>query len=398
MGTGIKLAPPYACLAMGEFEKIAFGSNNQLLKFLIFWKRFIDDVLGLFKGSEVQFDQLVQWLNSIMEGVVKFKSNYSLVKVEFLDLVISIEEGKLKTNLFIKPSNLQIYLDFESNHPLHCKVGLVYGQALRVIERCSESSDADLHLKNLKDKLLARNYPEQVIEREFSKARSRNRKHLINQTRQKKSDDRVRCIFTYNKANPPLHLWLRQAQKCLVKNERAKLLGQKMQITYRQPSNLKRIVTGLPHQGEGGQDPNPGCFKCGKNCHTCPILKEGRSFVSTNTGRAYVIRQKVTCASSYIIYLGTCLKCGGQYVGKSSRPFNRRHSGHKQEIKNLVGGLGHHYGGPKGCGYNNISMQIIEKVAAGDETELAKREVYWQNQIRCFVQNGNGGHCYRKEK
>ena len=31
VGTGIKLAPPYACMAMGEFEDIAFGSNNQLL-------------------------------------------------------------------------------------------------------------------------------------------------------------------------------------------------------------------------------------------------------------------------------------------------------------------------------------------------------------------------------
>ena len=383
---------------MGEFENIAFGSNNQLLQFVIFWKRFIDDVLGLFKGSEVQFNELVLWLNSIMEGVVKFKSNYSVVKVEFLDLVISIEEGKLKTNLFIKPSNLQIYLDFESNHPLHCKVGLVYGQALRVIERCSSRSDAEAHLNNLKEKLLARNYPLQVIEKEFSKARARNRKNLINQTRQKLSDKKIRCIFTYNEGNPPLHLWIRQAQKCLIKNDSAKLLGQKMQVTYKQPHNLKKVVTGLPIQGERSQEPNPGCFKCGKNCHTCPILIEGRTFVSNNTGRAYSIRQKVTCASKFIIYLGTCKKCGGQYVGQSSQQFNRRHSGHKQEIKNLVGGLGHHYGGPKGCGYSNLSMQIIEKVTEGDLAELAKREVYWQNQIRCFVQNGNGGHCYRREK
>ena len=150
MGTGIKLAPPYpyACLAMGEFENIAFESNNQLLDLIVFWKRFIDDVLGLFRGNEKEFEGLVDWLNSIMRGVVKFKSNFSSDQVEFLDLIISIEKGKLKTNLFIKPSNLQIYLDFMSNHPTHCKVGLVYGQALRIIERCSDPSDADLYLEN----------------------------------------------------------------------------------------------------------------------------------------------------------------------------------------------------------------------------------------------------------
>ena len=59
VGTGIKLAPPYACMAMGEFEETVFNSNNQLLELLIFWKRFIDDILALFKGTEEEFRQLV---------------------------------------------------------------------------------------------------------------------------------------------------------------------------------------------------------------------------------------------------------------------------------------------------------------------------------------------------
>ena len=169
--SGIKLAPPYACMAMGEFENIAFGSNNHLVDLLLFWKRFIDDVLALFKGTEEEFNELVDWLNSIMKGIVKFKSSYSSEKVEFLDLIISIENGKLKTNLFVKPSNMQIYLDFKSNHPTHCKVGLIYGQALRIIERCSDPLDADLHLEKLKGKLLARDYPESMIQTQFQKAK-----------------------------------------------------------------------------------------------------------------------------------------------------------------------------------------------------------------------------------
>ena len=157
-------------------------------------------------------------------------------------------------------------------------------------------------------------------------------------------------------------------------------------------------MTGLPRKGEGEIETDPGCIKCGKNCHACKILKEGKYFFSTNTGKRYPIKQKVSCDSSYVIYLGTCTKCDGQYVGKSTQQFRRRHSGHKQEIKNLVGGLGHHYGGPRGCGYSSISIQIIEKVKQGDHAQLAKREIYWQNQVRCFIQNGVGGHCYRKEK
>jgi hypothetical protein len=38
-------------------------------------------------------------------------------------------------------------------------------------------------------------------------------------------------------------MWLREAQKCLVKNEKAKSLGNKLQICYSQPKNIKRIIT-----------------------------------------------------------------------------------------------------------------------------------------------------------
>ena len=96
--------------------------------------------------------------------------------------------------------------------------------------------------------------------------------------------------------------------------------------------------------------------------------------------------------------MGTCQKCNGQYVGKSTQAFTRRHSGHKQEIKNKIGGLGQHYGGVNGCGYGNLKMMIIEKVEYGNSELLGKREIYWQNQLRAFMENGGKAHCKRKEK
>ena len=77
---------------------------------------------------------------------------------------------------------------------------------------------------------------------------------------------------------------------------------------------------------------------------------------------------------------------------------DKRHSNHKQEIKKKYGGLGHHYGGDGGCGYEHFSVQIIDQVDQGDHFALADREVFWQNQLRCYVQNGGHTHCYRKEK
>ena len=73
--------------------------------------------------------------------------------LNFFDLQIMIENGKLETNLYIKPTNLQLYLDFFSNHPEPCKEGVVYGQALRILERCSKTEDAEKHFDDLKYKL-----------------------------------------------------------------------------------------------------------------------------------------------------------------------------------------------------------------------------------------------------
>ena len=400
VGTGVKFAPPYACLGIGDFESLAFSQNNQFSDLLLLWKRFIDDVLGLFRGTEDQFNNFVSWLNSLMRGTVKFKAQISSEQVEFLDLIISKENGRLETNLFVKPTNLQLYLDFRSNHPKHCKVGIIYGQALRIIERCSSIENQNKNLDDLKQKLLDRNYPTNIICRQIDRAKRRNRKDLIFQDRnnisRNKTADKTRLIFTFNKGNPPLQKWLRDAQRLLLRNERAQRIGENMQVTYKQPKNLKSLICGVKKIRSDIFEENPGCSKC-HGCHACQVLTESKTFQSTNTKKVYHIRQKMNCDSTYVIYLGTCKRCCGQYVGKTISAFKRHHSGHKQEVKNSYGGLGHHFGGERGCGYTNMSFILIEKILSESREVLAEREVFWQHQLRCYIENGENGHCFRKD-
>ena len=140
-----------------------------------------------------------------------------------------------------------------------------------------------------------------------------------------------------------------------------------------------------------------GCSKCNHCKVVCPVMKEGTKFKSTNTGKMYTIRQKVNCDSDWVIYLVTCKRCQGQYVGKSKTKLKTRHSNHKQEIKKKVGGLGHHYedGGP--CSYKHFQIQIIEEVEHKNLEFLAQRELYWQHQLRVYIENGGRAHCYRKD-
>ena len=125
---------------------------------------------------------------------------------------------------------------------------------------------------------------------------------------------------------------------------------------------MKKNHGGTKYKLEANSLKIAGCKKCGHCKVSCPILKESRFFSSTNTGKTYEIRHKLACESDWLIHLATCRKCKGQYVGKSKTIFKKRHSNHKCEIKNPIGSLGHHYGGSSPCGYQDLSIQLIEQI------------------------------------
>ena len=77
------------------------------------------------------------------------------------------------------------------------------------------------------------------------------------------------------------------------------------------------MVSGIKKQDVFLQPGPTGSFKC-NNCKVeCPILVETKNFKSTNTGETYEIRQYMNCDGENVIYLATCKKCTGQYVGKA---------------------------------------------------------------------------------
>ena len=77
-------------------------------------------------------------------------------------------------------------------------------------------------------------------------------------------------------------------------------------------------------------------------------------------------------------------------MGKSKQEFRKRHSGHKQEITNRIGGLGLHFhpSNSLGCSYDHLEATLIEKVNNGDDAKLAEMELHWQYQLRTFKENG----------
>ena len=113
------------------------------------WRRFIDDIFLICTVTEENLDKFLEDLNKLYPNL-RFTYEKSREKINFLDVVIKIKEGKIITNLFFKPTDGHQYLQYDSCHSEHIKRSIVFSQTLRLKRIFSEKRDLDSNVENLK--------------------------------------------------------------------------------------------------------------------------------------------------------------------------------------------------------------------------------------------------------
>ena len=125
---GARMASPYANFFMGKEESTIILT---FLNLIYFWKRFIDGIFFIFLGSHSQLNFLMTFMYAI-SPTVKYTFTYSEQTVTFRDVQIYLSNTrKLKTKLYRELTDCMALLHFHSDHPLSCKEGIIYSQALR---------------------------------------------------------------------------------------------------------------------------------------------------------------------------------------------------------------------------------------------------------------------------
>ena len=92
-----------------------------------FYTRFIDDKLAAFLGTKDQAELFVSWLNTLWPGLT-FTYEWSDKSIKFLNVEILITQDGIETNMYVKPTNPQLYLHYTSAHPPHVFKAIIYGQ------------------------------------------------------------------------------------------------------------------------------------------------------------------------------------------------------------------------------------------------------------------------------
>ena len=378
---GPKMAPGYACLAMGTVEEKLFSITSHLPEK---WYRYIDDIWGLWPHGEANFAKFMDTLNNLYPEHLKFTSEFSQKEVNYLDISIEINtEGYLKTNLYTKPSQNHLYLHYSSYHRNMTKDNIIYGETIRTQCVTSDPQDLESNLGKLKIKFKRRGYPTQIIEQKISEAQQKSRSDILLGPPNKKSTViQAPCVVTRNPKNPNLEKIIQKNFHILQLSPKFKQkMPQPPKVIYRQPPNLRSLLV-------KAKIPTPtitisGCFKTHtRNCVTCAVLKETKTFRSKQ-GENFVIKEDITCTTKGVIYLIDCRDCGKQYVGETGGELRIRHRGHRQELRNNNTPLGKHFNTCK-----NFHLIGIENVRNNTKSIREQRELNWIYRLKTLQPEG----------
>ena len=102
------------------------------------WWRYIDDIFFLWEHGEEKLKSFIDNINK-MHPTIKFTADWSKTSINFLDVTVSIAEGVIETDLYVKPTDSHQYLLSSSCHPFYCKKGIPYSQVLRLNRICSNN-------------------------------------------------------------------------------------------------------------------------------------------------------------------------------------------------------------------------------------------------------------------
>ena len=90
---------------------------------------YIDDIFFIWTHGQKELEICLKHLNSFTPN--SFTHEASNNCISFLDLKVKLIDGKLETNLYMKPTDCHQYLHYLSSHPEHTRRSTVYSQTLR---------------------------------------------------------------------------------------------------------------------------------------------------------------------------------------------------------------------------------------------------------------------------
>ena len=171
---------------------------------LLYFKRYIDDIFGIWTGNlTTDWEAFSDDVNNF--GILKWDITETKpsTSVNFLDMNLSIEKGKIISRTFQKAMSLHLYIPPASEHTLGTIKGTIYGLVLRYFKQNTYQKDFVHFVGLLYYRLLQRGWERKLVRDLILGATDRAEEKSINplpsSPKSKSTKDILFLHFQYHK-------------------------------------------------------------------------------------------------------------------------------------------------------------------------------------------------------
>ena len=256
---GTKIGPNYANLFVGLVEKQIFKQYTDPIPNYL--GRYIDDCVGAAPYSRGELKCFINYVNNF-HPALQFTWEISETSVSFLDILVSINDNRLTTSVFYKPTDSHSYLLYSSSHPDHTKQSIPFSQFLRLRRLCSE--DEDFLSKSLEMRVFCPSgYPISLLDTAFSKASQILRSETLSKSVTYVTDhNRTPLVITFHPFNFKVRDVIRKNFHILKNDpETSSIFSNNPLVSFRHSKNIRET---LVHSSLPQELSSPcGTFPCG---------------------------------------------------------------------------------------------------------------------------------------
>ena len=220
--------------------------------------------------------------------------------------------------------------------------------------------------------LLNRDYKQSIINVAIRKEKHLQRKEALKRVVKDKSETRRPVlVVTYDPRLPAITTMVNKHWRAMCREDPylKEVFPKPPLVAYRRQKTTGNylIRAKLPGPDTRIKRKLPGmhrCLKSGRECAICPWVQEGKIAKSSSNMYRKEITSHLTCQSSNVVYIITCIKCNLQYVGETDHTLKERFSEHNGYVrtKKVSQTTGAHFNLP-GHSIDDMRIMAIEKIS-----------------------------------
>ena len=355
------------------FSCIGYLANPSIpaVEAIRFFKRFIDDCIGIWRGSRRSFDNFVNLLN---REAAKFGIKFPVKEIQFgksvhmLELTVYLDDhNTIHYKGYTKPTDAKRYLNTQSFHPRSVFTSIPYSQMIRTIENNSKEETRDMQMNELVQHFENSGYSRRQLDELKHKAMVKTTTAAAMTNTDEINQNNESLVF-------PLYYFEGiQEFKSLIhdlKDDFRQLIGDtRVMFAMKKGVSIGNsmvrnkalcVETVAPFDNQ----------KCnGPGCLQCPLTNTQHKLIINNTNIS--IPRSLNCKSRNVIYLWKCKLCHSSdcYFGRTTQKCHIRTNGHRgcfhdeEKIENSA--LSMHAKEAHGANFNleNFQISVIKSIS-----------------------------------